>query len=159
MVRASKTRADVAAPDRRRDSGASLVEFALILPLLLLLTLGIVDVGRAFMMSNQVRGAAREAAAYAQNHPTALVPGTGCENPDNARWKALNEGGSSAMSVQFSPEVPCGAWGAAAPSPGDEISVTVSRDLRLITPFMGQLVGDGSTMKVTGRVKVVVQGA
>ncbi len=124
-----------------------------------MLTLGVVDIGRAFMLSNQMRGAAREAATFVQNHPTAQVPsGTSCADPNNARWKALNERGATGAQVQFSPAVACGASGAGTPRPGDEIEVTVSRDLPLLTPFAAQLVGNGSTMRVTGRVTVVVQG-
>jgi Flp pilus assembly protein TadG len=142
----------------RRERGASLVEFALIAPLFVLLTLGVVDIGRAFMLSNQMRGAAREAAVFVQNRPNAQVPGTSCADPDNGRWKALNERGATGAQVQFSPAVACGASGAGVPKAGDEIEVTVFRDMELITPFAAQLVGNGSTMRVTGRVTVVVQG-
>lgn len=141
------------------ERGASIVEFALILPLFVLLTLGVVDIGRAFIVSNQMRGAAREAASFAQNHPTAQVPGASCPDPQNARWKALNERGAGNATVEFTPAVACGASGPAAPSAGDEISVMVWRDLRLLTPFVGALVGDGTNMRVTGRMNVVVQGA
>ena len=135
------------------------MEFALIAPLFVLLTLGVVDIGRAFMISNQVRGAAREAGAFVQGHPSAQVPGSGCADPNNAQWKALNERGAAGATVVFSPAVACGATGPSVPGPGDQIAVTVSRDMRLLTPFVGQLVGDGTTLSVTGRVKVVVQGA
>ena len=39
---------DLGAPDRKRDSGATLVEFAIVMPLLLLLMIGIMEVGVAF---------------------------------------------------------------------------------------------------------------
>lgn len=39
---------DLRAPDRQRDSGATLVEFAIVMPLLLLLMIGIMEVGVAF---------------------------------------------------------------------------------------------------------------
>lgn len=149
-----------------RERGASIVEFALIAPLFVLLTLGVVDIGRAFMVSNQVRGAAREAGAYVQNHPTALVSGADadeCPDPQNARWKALNERGASDARVQFSStdvalpsEGVCGATGL---RPGHSVVVKVSRDLPILTPFVGQFIGDGSTMRVSGQVEVVIQGA
>jgi Flp pilus assembly protein TadG len=51
---------------RRRESerGQSLVEFALIVPLLFFLTIGIADFGRVFMTAIGVQSAAREAADY-----------------------------------------------------------------------------------------------
>lgn len=55
-----------------RDAvGQSLVEFALAVPVLLLLLLGIVDIGRAYYYTVMIAGAAREAAAYAATNPTA----------------------------------------------------------------------------------------
>jgi Flp pilus assembly pilin Flp len=49
----------------RNQRGASLVEFALIMPLLVLLILGIVDAGWAFFQNLEVRHGAREAARLA----------------------------------------------------------------------------------------------
>jgi Flp pilus assembly protein TadG len=47
------------------ESGVALVEFALVLPLLLLVVLGIVDFGKAFGYKNQETHLANEAARYA----------------------------------------------------------------------------------------------
>jgi len=46
---------------RKNEKGQSLVEFALVVPLLLLLVVGIFEFGRAWMTKNIVTGAAREA--------------------------------------------------------------------------------------------------
>jgi Flp pilus assembly protein TadG len=53
------------------ETGQGLVEFALTLPILLLILLGIADLGRAFYYTVVISGAAREAAAYAVANPTA----------------------------------------------------------------------------------------
>ncbi len=45
----------------RSRRGQSLVEFALVVPILLLLLLGLVELGRAWMTRNIMTGAAREA--------------------------------------------------------------------------------------------------
>ncbi|MDI6696327.1 MAG: Ig-like domain-containing protein [Anaerolineales bacterium] len=49
----------------RRNRGQGLVEFALILPLLLLLVLGIIEAGRLLVIYSSVQAASREAARYA----------------------------------------------------------------------------------------------
>lgn len=49
----------------RNQKGASLIEFALIMPLLILLILGIVDAGWAFFQNLEVRHGAREASRLA----------------------------------------------------------------------------------------------
>jgi hypothetical protein len=53
------------------EDGASLVEFALVAPVLLLLLVGILDLGRAVNAYVTVSNAAREGTHYAILHPTA----------------------------------------------------------------------------------------
>ena len=62
------------------EKGQSLVEFALVVPLLLLLFIGIAEFGRAWMARNILTGAAREAVRMA-----AVPPPTGM---DNTAWNA-----------------------------------------------------------------------
>jgi len=50
---------------RKNEMGQSLVEFALVVPLLLLLVIGIAEFGRAWMTQNILTGAVREAARIA----------------------------------------------------------------------------------------------
>lgn len=49
----------------RKDRGAALLEFALLLPLLLLLVLGIVELGFVIAQNNEIRHGAHEAARLA----------------------------------------------------------------------------------------------
>ncbi len=57
----------------RGERGASAVEFALVLPLLVLLVLGIVEFGRGFQVSGTLSAAAREGVRVMalQNNPAA----------------------------------------------------------------------------------------
>lgn len=57
------------------DRGQSLVEIALCLPILLLLVLGTVDVGRIYATKIATTNAAREAAIFAARNPQALADG------------------------------------------------------------------------------------
>ena len=60
----------------RDDSAQSIVEFALVLPVILLIITGLFDVGRAVWQENTLAYAAREGTRYA------IVNGSGCEpNP------------------------------------------------------------------------------
>ncbi len=52
------------------DRGASLVELALVLPLLMLLLMGAVDFGRAFYLAMEISGAAQAGAEYGTQNPT-----------------------------------------------------------------------------------------
>lgn len=45
-----------------RDKGAAMVEFALVLPLLIILIMGVIEFGRAYNMTISLQGGAREGA-------------------------------------------------------------------------------------------------
>lgn len=64
---------------RTLDRGAAAVEFALVVPLLLLLVMGILDYGRFFFDSVSLRQGAREAArqAVVQNYAASCPSGAG----------------------------------------------------------------------------------
>lgn len=55
----------VGSPVRERQSGAAMIEFALVLPLLLVLLMGIIDFGLYFYNDLQLTHVARDAARYA----------------------------------------------------------------------------------------------
>jgi hypothetical protein len=75
-------------PFSRRDDAQALVEFALIIPVMLLLILGLFDLGRAVAQENTLAFAAREATRYAivhgSNHPVEADRIPSCTNCQNA---------------------------------------------------------------------------
>ncbi len=60
---------------REDESGASLVEFALILPLFVVLIFGMITGGIAVSQQNSVKNAAREAGRFAAVSPKGTTPG------------------------------------------------------------------------------------
>lgn len=107
------------------DRGAAAVEFALILPVFILLIVGMVEFARAFNAQISVTNAAREGArvmavhddvGLAQSSAVAAAPGL---NP------ALSAG-----DVSISPA-------SCAASPGGTVSADIEYDLPLITGFFG----------------------
>ena len=80
----------------RHSRGQALVEFALILPILLILMLGILDFGRAVAAYNSVSNAARSAVRVA------IVD----QNPDVVEGTAEQEAvGLDPLTVEFDPNV------------------------------------------------------
>ncbi len=73
--------------NRNRRRGQGLVEFALVVPILLLLVLGVVELGRAWMTKNIMTGAAREAARVY------VVPDGGQATADARAKEVLASGG------------------------------------------------------------------
>jgi Flp pilus assembly protein TadG len=68
----------------RSESGASMVEFAIILPILFLFLFGIIDFGRALFQYNNLTNAAREGARFAATR----FPDP-CDEPDRTSIKSL----------------------------------------------------------------------
>src|SRR5439155_15208641 len=65
--------------NRRSCRGQNLVEFGLVLPILIIMMLGIVDVGLIYFIRGSVENAAREGSRYASVHP----PSTSTANVQN----------------------------------------------------------------------------
>ena len=114
---------------QHRTRGQSLVEFALILPILLILMLGILDFGRAIFAYNSVSNGARSGARVA------IV------NQDIDEITAAVEAeayGLDGVDVTFDPNV---EGSADCPSIGCVIEVGVSTEYIPATPIFSQLVG------------------
>jgi uncharacterized membrane protein len=119
-----------------REEGVAAVEMALVMPILLLLVLGIIDVGRLVSTQVAVQDAAQEGALYA-----AFAPSSYSVVRDRVKT-AADEFGLAANDIQ----VTCPEG-----SDGDRIDVTVGYDFDLLTPLVEQLFGD--TIRLTKTVK------
>lgn len=60
---------DPSMPYNRKPKGQSLVEFAMVVPFLLLLVVGTIELGRAYYYYNSLSKAVREGARYVSGHP------------------------------------------------------------------------------------------
>ncbi|MGH2475308.1 MAG: TadE/TadG family type IV pilus assembly protein [Candidatus Limnocylindrales bacterium] len=110
---------------RRYDDGQSLVEVALVLPILLIILLGIFDFGRAVFAYNAVSNSAREAVRVAiVNQSPATVEAEG-------KQAAI---GLDPDAVAVTSAHDCDRIGCTA-------SVTVSHQWQAITPIIGSLIG------------------
>lgn len=111
-------------PRTRRDKGAVAVEFALILPIFLIIVLGIVEFGRAFNLQVSLSEAARETARYTAIH---------FDDPSFTKAKAQNVGVTAAPSAALATgNIDIAYSGGSTCAAGDSVFVTV----RLVTPYM-----------------------
>ena len=134
--------------ERHRDRGQALVEFALVLPIFILLLIGLFDVGRLVFINNSVSEAAREGARWGavQNRS---VDATGRASIGQHVLGGLT--GVPTPDVTVS----CERNGASQSqcSSNDILVVTVSTPVQLATPLMDRLLG---TPVVTSTSKVTV---
>ncbi len=142
--------------------GQSFVEFALLLPVLLLLVLGTVDLGRAYFASVSLENAVKEGAFFGARDPDCATAGASCPDPNNVRARVdLELNGLTVNNFQakcFAPgtTVFTGAGKAlTACEDGDLYYVASETPFSLITPLISGLVGNtinlGSDATASGR--------
>lgn len=128
-------------PTAHARRGQALVELALILPILLLLFLATLDLGRLFYSTITLSNAAREGAMEAAVNPGSFVSGAACDRQTNrVMCRAVNEArdsfvtvATSGVSLSCSPD--CTA------SLGHSVTVRVEGQFSLITPLMAAFTG------------------
>jgi Flp pilus assembly protein TadG len=138
----------------RNGGGQSLVEFALVFPIIVLLVVAFVEVGRAVFAWNTIANAARQGARVAAVNQLADV--TECdetrpiEDPYDPHWSfkgcAMLTGqtiglNASDVSVVYSP--PPGTTVVCTPTLhiGCIAAVTVAYDFEISTPFVNWIIG------------------
>jgi Flp pilus assembly protein TadG len=119
--------------------GQSLVEFALIVPVMLIILMLAIDFGRLFFSYVQLTNAAREGANYGILHPedTSGIQARALQET-NAQSQA-GESGSTTVAVSCAPGS-CAAAATSSPTgPQNTVTVNVSRTFSFLTPVLGSL--------------------
>ena len=129
---------------RRSGRGQGLVEFALIVPLLMLLLLLGLDFGRVFFGWVGLTNASRIGASYAAAHPTAWgSPGSATER---ASYNAQILADAAALNCTLPGTLPAPTF-AAGTDLGDTARVTLTCTFTLITPIVSELLGNSITIE------------
>lgn len=121
---------------RRAEAGTALIEFALVLPILLVLAMGMLDFGRAFHLKGLLDQAAREGARIAVVTTPDLDLVTARVN------SVLGSGGASPGTIAV-----------VGPDPAHMVTVTVTSTFTFITPGVFALIGasPGGDISMTGQ--------
>lgn len=125
---------------RRRTRGQSLVEFALVVPIFLLLLCGILDFGVVLYSRMTITNAARDGARVAT-----LMAG---ESPGDIASRAADTAASAAGGLGVSTDVSCQN----SCKPGAFVTVTVSYDHHVFFPLLF-----GTNIPMSSTVKMVME--
>jgi Flp pilus assembly protein TadG len=144
---------------RGRPRGQSLVEFALVFPVLMLMVFGLIDGGRLVYAYNTLSNAARDAARVAIVNQTATAPASGtntCDTTSADAWpqgcgvaaaQALSLSTSDVTVTYTNPLDGSTCVPLANPScianlaVGWQVTVTVSTSFQPLTPIAGTVIG------------------
>lgn len=130
-------------PKKPKEKGAVAVEFAIILPIFLVLVLGIMEFGRAFNIQVSLSEAARESARYAAVHCTEAG-----YDQDDALAAAVSAAPSvpldgADVDIQYSGDGTCAA--------GNNVEVTVTYNTSYLTGLPGFVPGMPSDLEITSK--------
>ena len=127
----------------RTHRGQSLVEFALVLPVLVLLLLGLFDLGRAVIGYTTVSNAARVGArvAIVNQSEDSTCPDRTVDPTAPLTFKCAAAAQTSGLGIAPSSIPPLVVSGTACPEIGCDATVTVSYVYQPITPVIGNLLG------------------
>jgi len=126
---------------RRRSGGQTLVEFALVLPIVLLVFMGVFDFGRAVFAYNSLSNAARDGArvAIVDQRTVGGVPAGATEAANQATGLGLDP--SDINDVQVSYLLPDLSGACPSRALGCFAEVTVNYQFSAITPIIGNFIG------------------
>ncbi|MGD9092361.1 MAG: pilus assembly protein [Anaerolineales bacterium] len=120
----------VTEPRPRAEKGQSLVEFAITLVILLILLVGIADVGRMLFTFMALRDAAQEGAAFGSVNPTGDISGRVVES--SSFVEDMHNAGEITISINHD----------GTPCAGEALTVQVTYSNFVITvPFLGAIAG------------------
>lgn len=136
--------------DRRRHQsrGQSLVEFAIILPIMFLFLAAVIDLGRVFYATVTLNNAAREGAFQAADDPTSYQSGQPCNTTTNlVVCRVQLESKDSGISIPTANiAMTCSVVGCPDQA-GSTVTVRVSGQFQLVTPLLSIIFG-GQTIPI-----------
>jgi PKD repeat protein len=141
-----------------KSAGQALVEFALVIPVMLLMLAIAIDFGRLFFSYIEITNAAREGAAFGAHQPANL---TQIQTTAAQETSTQSQGGENAITVSTTCKdsggtvlASCTLASGGASGAGNTITVNVDEPFTFFTPLIGAIVPNlhlttGSTAVVT----------
>lgn len=123
----------------KAERGQSIVELALLLPILISILIGVIDLGRAFNAYITITNAAREGARYGSLHPA---------DTGGIKARVVNEATESGVDIAMD-DVSVAGSGA-----GNPIRVIVEYDFPLLTGFLAS----GGTIQLISSAEMIIFG-
>jgi Flp pilus assembly protein TadG len=132
--------------ETRKSRGQSLVELCLVMPLLMLICMGTIDLGRMFYGYTQMTNAVREGASVASHEPD-----------NGSEIDTAISGHSSNLPSGYTYAISC-SGGCATAKPGDVVTITATWEFQPFTfefldAFWG--LGDPVVMSTHSTMKVL----
>lgn len=138
---------------KRASSGQTLVEFALVFPLILLIVVVFIDLGRIVYYHSALSNAVREGARYAIVHQFT----TNTQRQSEVKQVVMNYGVALPTFTDF--YVSCDKTGTNHfPDSPCTSDVTIHAYIQVdpMVPFMAQIIGSGNKFKISAESKMLM---
>jgi len=140
----------------QKEKGQSLVELAVVVVFILLLLVGIVDLGRILFYYQAMRDAAQEAVAYASAFPLDNTYQANCQAIINRVIDNVPD--VSSVNVQFNNDT-CAAHSAKVikeACSGNQVTITaIKNGYPLIMPLIGEIIGQSINLSATTTATII----
>jgi len=133
------------------ERGQSLVEFTFMSIVIIILLLGVLDLGRAYFTYLALQDAAGEGANYGAVYPNRIAG----DDPDNITYRVRNSAPEGSLVDMSTASIDVTLTGV---EPGSKITVTVTTQYQLLTPFVGAIVGSQQLPLSARSVAVITTG-
>ena len=145
-------------PDRRAQ-GQSLVEFCLMLVFLLVVLMGVLDLGRAYFTYLAVKDAASEGAYFGSAFPQCIDESValfnpGCAGGNNIDFRVRNTAPDGGL-VEWDDALVITTHQSPSLEAGQALTVSVSYQYQMITPFVSAIAANG-TLTLTARSSAII---
>lgn len=127
---------------KSRESGQAMVEFALVLPILLIFLCGIIDFGWIFYNQIAINNACREGARYASVHYTQYLSAPGTLQTNTTNWVSDSATG---ITTPLEITLDTGTSG--------QVTVTVKESVPVLTGITSLVIGDNVDLTATSIMK------
>ena len=151
----------------RPRRGQSVVEMALMMPLMALLLIGTVDLGRAFFYYARLTNAVREGAMFGVSRPAymqydSVTTNSASADPNNIKFRVMQESGGLVTNLSDI-KVSCyedltldtKSGGCGSGQSGDTIEVWAQYRFRPLTAQMTGILGGGFSMSKSVRMVIL----
>ena len=143
---------------RSRSRGQSIVELALILPVLMLLVASTLDLGRMFYSQVTITNAAREGAYEAAYNPSSFISDAPCHTTQNrVMCRVLSEAKGSFVQVAKA-DVALACNPSCSTGIGNTVKVTVVGHFALLTPILAPFLGGSDvTLSSSATAQIITE--
>lgn len=143
-------------PFTGKTRGQALVELAIILPVLLLLVLAALDLGRIFYARIAVENAARAGAMEAAENPGSYTAGSACSTSNRIICAATNEAQQGSWVLVTPADVTRTCSNDCSETFGAQVTVNVTGHFELLTPIMWAFTGGPNVSFVSTAIADIV---